>query len=68
MAAPQTQSHLLCSAKGECIMKTSLMLIVLLLLTLLVTACQPQGMPVPQDPLEAVDHSRETEGSEPATT
>jgi hypothetical protein len=35
-------------------MKTRLMLVVLLLLTLLVTACQPQGMPVPQDPLEAV--------------
>lgn len=35
-------------------MKTRLMLAVLLLLTLLVTACQPQGMPVPQDPLEAV--------------
>ena len=35
-------------------MKTRLMLVVLLLLTLLVAACQPQGMPVPQDPLEAV--------------
>jgi len=35
-------------------MKTRLMLAVLLLLTLLVAACQPQGMPVPQDPLEAV--------------
>jgi hypothetical protein len=35
-------------------MKTRLLLAVLLLLTLLVTACQPQGMPVPQDPLEAV--------------
>jgi hypothetical protein len=35
-------------------MKTRLMLVVLLLLTLLVTACQPQGVPVPQDPLEAV--------------
>jgi hypothetical protein len=35
-------------------MKTRLMLVVLLLLTLLVTACQSQGMPVPQDPLEAV--------------
>ncbi len=35
-------------------MKTRLMLAVLLLLTLLVTACQPQGAPVPQDPLEAV--------------
>lgn len=35
-------------------MKTRLMLAVLLLLTLLVTACQPQGLPVPQDPLEAV--------------
>jgi len=35
-------------------MKTRLMLVVLLLLTLLVTACQPQGAPVPQDPLEAV--------------
>ena len=35
-------------------MKTRLMLVVVLLLTLLVAACQPQGMPVPQDPLEAV--------------
>ena len=35
-------------------MKTRLMLVVLLLLTLIVTACQQQGMPVPQDPLEAV--------------
>jgi hypothetical protein len=35
-------------------MKTRLTLVVLLLLTLLVTACQPQGAPVPQDPLEAV--------------
>ena len=35
-------------------MKTRLMLAVLLLLTLLVAACQPQGLPVPQDPLEAV--------------
>jgi hypothetical protein len=35
-------------------MKTRLMLVVLLLLTLFVTACQPQGAPVPQDPLEAV--------------
>jgi hypothetical protein len=35
-------------------MKTRLMLAVLLLLTLLVAACQPQGAPVPQDPLEAV--------------
>src|SRR5512134_806837 len=35
-------------------MKTRLMLAVLLLLTLFVAACQPQGLPVPQDPLEAV--------------
>ena len=35
-------------------MKTRLMLAILLLLTLFVTACQPQGAPVPQDPLEAV--------------
>jgi hypothetical protein len=35
-------------------MKSRFMLAVLLLLTLLVTACQPQGAPVPQDPLEAV--------------
>jgi hypothetical protein len=35
-------------------MKTRLTLAVLLLLTLVVTACQPQGLPVPQDPLEAV--------------
>ena len=35
-------------------MKARLTLAVLLLLTLFVTACQPQGMPVPQDPLEAV--------------
>ena len=35
-------------------MKTRLTLVVLLLLTLLVAACQPQGAPVPQDPLEAV--------------
>jgi hypothetical protein len=40
--------------KGDCIMKTRLMLAVLLLLTLVVAACQPQGAPVPQDPLEAV--------------
>jgi hypothetical protein len=35
-------------------MKTRLTLIVLLLLTLAMAACQPQGAPVPQDPLEAV--------------
>jgi len=35
-------------------MKTRLMLAVLLLLALFITACQPQGAPVPQDPLEAV--------------
>lgn len=35
-------------------MKTRLSLALLLLLTLLVAACQPQGTPVPQDPLEAV--------------
>ena len=35
-------------------MKTRLTLIVLLLLTLVLAACQPQGAPVPQDPLEAV--------------
>jgi hypothetical protein len=35
-------------------MKTRLLLAMLLLLTLLVAACQPQGAPVPQDPLEAV--------------
>jgi hypothetical protein len=40
--------------QGESIVKTRLALAFLLLLTLLVTACQPQGMPVPQDPLEAV--------------
>ena len=36
-------------------MKTRVMLALLLLLTLLVTACQPQGVPGPQDPLEAVE-------------
>jgi hypothetical protein len=35
-------------------MKTRLTLAVVLLLALFVTACQPQGAPVPQDPLEAV--------------
>lgn len=35
-------------------MKTRLLLAVVLLLTLLVTACQPPGVPVPADPLEAV--------------
>ncbi len=35
-------------------MKTRFMLAVLLLLTLVITACQPQGTPLPQDPLEAV--------------
>src|SRR5215470_14287948 len=35
-------------------MKTRLTFVVLLLLTLVMTACQPQGAPVPQDPLEAV--------------
>lgn len=35
-------------------MKIRLMLAVLLLLTLFVAACQPQGAAVPQDPLEAV--------------
>ncbi|HSD84512.1 MAG TPA: hypothetical protein VLG46_11665 [Anaerolineae bacterium] len=35
-------------------MKTRLMLAVLLLLALFVTACQAQGAPIPQDPLEAV--------------
>jgi hypothetical protein len=35
-------------------MKTRLTLVVLLLLTFAMTACQPQGSPVPQDPLEAV--------------
>ncbi len=35
-------------------MKTRLTLVVLLLLTLLLAACQQQGVPVPQDPLEAV--------------
>jgi hypothetical protein len=35
-------------------MKTRLTLAVLLLFALFVTACQPQGAPVPQDPLEAV--------------
>ena len=35
-------------------MKTRLTLAVLLLLTLVVTACQPQGTPLPQDPQEAV--------------
>jgi len=35
-------------------MKTRLTLVVLLLLTFALTACQPQGLPVPQDPLEAV--------------
>ena len=35
-------------------MKTRLTLAVLVLLTLLITACQPQGAPVPADPMEAV--------------
>lgn len=35
-------------------MKTRLTLAVLLLLTFAITACQPQGAPVPQDPMEAV--------------
>lgn len=35
-------------------MKTRLMLAVVLILAVFVTACQPQGMPVPADPLEAV--------------
>ncbi len=35
-------------------MKTRLTLVVLVLLTFALTACQPQGSPVPQDPLEAV--------------
>jgi len=35
-------------------MKTRLTLVVLLLLTIVLAACQPQGAPVPQDPLEAV--------------
>jgi hypothetical protein len=35
-------------------MKTRLTLVVLLLLTLVMAACQPQGAPVPQDPMEAV--------------
>ena len=35
-------------------MKTRLTLVVLLLLTFAMTACQPQGAPVPQDPMEAV--------------
>jgi len=35
-------------------MKTRLLLAVILLLALFVTACQPQGAPVPQDPMEAV--------------
>jgi hypothetical protein len=35
-------------------MKTRLTLVVLLLLTFALTACQPQGSPVPQDPMEAV--------------
>jgi hypothetical protein len=35
-------------------MKTRLTLAIVLLLTLVVTACQPQGMPLPQDPVEAV--------------
>jgi hypothetical protein len=35
-------------------MKTRLTLVILLLLTFAMTACQPQGLPVPQDPLEAV--------------
>ncbi len=35
-------------------MKTRLTLVILLLLTFALTACQPQGSPVPQDPLEAV--------------
>lgn len=35
-------------------MKTRLLLIVVLLLSIVLTACQPQGAPVPQDPLEAV--------------
>ena len=35
-------------------MKTRLTLVVLLLLTFAMTACQPQGSPVPQDPMEAI--------------
>jgi hypothetical protein len=35
-------------------MKTRLLLAVMLLLALFVTACQPQGAPIPQDPMEAV--------------
>ena len=35
-------------------MKTRLLLIALLLFSVLLAACQPQGAPVPQDPLEAV--------------
>ena len=35
-------------------MKTRLTFVVLLLLTLVMAACQPQGAPVPQEPLEAV--------------
>jgi hypothetical protein len=53
VAGPQVKFHYL-QEKGECIMKTRLTLAVLLLLALFVTACQPQGAPVPQDPLEAV--------------
>ena len=35
-------------------MKTRLLLITVLLLSVVLAACQPQGAPVPQDPLEAV--------------
>jgi hypothetical protein len=35
-------------------MKTRLTLVVLLLLTFALTACQPQGSPVPQDPMDAI--------------
>src|SRR5512143_2823059 len=35
-------------------MKSRLILVVMLLLSLLLAACQQQGMPLPQDPLEAV--------------
>lgn len=35
-------------------MKTRLLIITLLLLSVVLAACQPQGAPVPQDPLEAV--------------